>query len=372
MAEKQTIFIAHNWSCVSVSSISYYLALELSKQHRVVFLNGKGPRNVYTRINENLEVYDWPNKRPVKFKDFVFFVRLLRKYKPNAVLAHFSTVSVCVVGAWLFKVKRNCCYYHTLIEQNRLDLPANKSKGLRFRFAIFKKGLVYKLASNIIAVSQYAKLDVSKHFKVDAQKVKVIYNGMPDTACKNNFDALKIVFAGRCDYSKGIDVLINAVGLLLNRGINLQLEVAGGGKQRAQLEEHIQLKGWQNAIKFIGPVPYGEIHQFISSAYLIVVPSRIDNLPTVVIEAKACMVPVIGAAVGGIPEMIEHKKNGLLFKAEDSGDLAEQIFLLINDRQLRDNIAAAGRKQYEDCFTIEKNVRDVRDLLLHGPRDFVN
>jgi glycosyltransferase involved in cell wall biosynthesis len=364
MAEKKTIFIAHNWSYHSFSAMSYYLALNLSELHRVVFFNVKGPRNGYTKINDSLEVYDWPHKRPTKLKDFLFFFKLLRKYKPDIVLAHFSSVNICVLGARLFNIKNNYCYFHTLVEQNILDLAGKKPSGFGYKVDIFKKGLVYKLAGNIIAVSQYAKKDIIKYFHVNPDKIRVIYNGIADTACRNNYTAIKIGFVGRFDYSKGLDVLINAIGLLLGRGIDVTLEIAGSGKQREALEAHIQSKGWQGAIRFLGPVPYEEIHNFISSNYLLVVPSRIDNLPSVVIEAFSTQTPVVAANVGGIPELIEHNKNGLLFKTEEISDLAEKILLLIINRELRDGIAAAGRKHYEMHHTIERNVQVVKNLLL--------
>ncbi len=364
MKDKQVIFIAHNWSLISVSNLSYHLALNLSQHHTVVFLNGKGPRNKYERINENLEVYDWPDKRPVKLRDFVFLGKLIKKYRPNIILAHFSAVNVCVVCSKLFGIKNNYIYYHTLIEQNSLDTTTDNKLGFKDRLAIFRKGILYRMAGNIIAVSEYAKQEIIKYHKIDGERITVIHNGIPDSQVNAVDEGLKIGFAGRCDYSKGIDVLIGAVGELLDDGLKISLEIAGSGKQREKLQEHIKNKGWEKEIRFIGSVPYDEMRRFISSLYTFVVPSRIDNLPTVVIEAMACGVPVIASNVGGIPELITNNKTGLLFETGNSDDLAEKISLLVNNRQLRDDIAMNGRQLYESFYTIDRYIERVKCLIL--------
>ena len=365
MKEKQTIFIAHNWSMVSVSNLSYHLALNLSQQHQVVFLNAKGPRNKYEKINENLEVYDWPNKRPTKLKDFIFLSKLIKKYRPTIILAHFSAVNVSVICSKFFGISNNYIYYHTLIEQNSLDTTAKNKLGFKDRLAIFRKGILYRMAGNIIAVSAYAKQEIIHYHKVNAGKITVVHNGIPDGgAAENNSHEIKIGFAGRCDYSKGIDILIAAAGKLIDSGQPVKVEIAGNGKERKALEERIKEKGWDGAIKFIGGVPYQEIRAFISSCYIFVIPSRIDNLPTVIIEAMCCHVPVVASATGGIPELVTNNKTGLLFEKGNSDDLAEKISLLVNNRQARDEMAVEGRKLYESFYTIDEYVKRVKGCIL--------
>lgn len=366
MGGKKTIFIAHNWSYDSFACLSYYLALELSTEHTVVFLNAKGARKKYEKINENLEVYDWPHKRPTRLKDFIFLIHLIKRYKPNAIIAHFSAVNISILCSKLLGVKNRYCYYHTLTQQIDIDKAGGAIVSFNNRADRWRKKMIYNLSSCIISGTDFARNDIIENYKISGHRIKTIYNGIPDTSYRNSFTSNSIGFLGRLDFSKGVDILIAAVGKLIDRNIEITVEIAGTGKEQKRLEEVINTNGWQKRIKFVGFIPYSQVHGFISKHYMMVVPSRIDNPSVVLLEAFCTQTPVIGAAAGAIPEIIDHCKTGLLFKTEDSDDLAEKILALMNDRKLRDDIALAGRKKFEERFTINKNVEEVKKLVLQG------
>jgi glycosyltransferase involved in cell wall biosynthesis len=89
-----------------------------------------------------------------------------------------------------------------------------------------------------------------------------------------------------------------------------------------------------------------------------------DNLPTVIMEAMATGLPVISTDIGGIPEMVVQNETGFLVQPGDAVGLAGTIEKVINDRRLAQSLGRGGYERAREFFSIEKNVRDLRALLL--------
>jgi len=98
---------------------------------------------------------------------------------------------------------------------------------------------------------------------------------------------------------------------------------------------------------------------YLAGSYAFIIPSRIDNLPTVVIEALSTATPVIASQAGGIPEMVTDGYNGMLFEKENPHSLAEKIITLASNNILRNTLAQQARLSYEQQFTIPHYVDHV-------------
>ncbi len=104
-------------------------------------------------------------------------------------------------------------------------------------------------------------------------------------------------------------------------------------------KQSVALKG----VTWAGELDRSAVRQLLGSLDVIVMPSRWpENSPNVVLEAQAMGIPVIGARVGGIPELVQHEHNGLLFAAGDAGDLAAQMARLVREPDLRRRLGAAA------------------------------
>jgi glycosyltransferase involved in cell wall biosynthesis len=110
-----------------------------------------------------------------------------------------------------------------------------------------------------------------------------------------------IVYVGEFRHIKGADLLIDAVARLRAGGKPVTLTLAGDGEELEPLKAQIQRLGLTGAVRFIGHVKarYG-----FSKGNLLVVPSRGDSMPYVVIEASAAEIPIVAAKIGGIPEIL--------------------------------------------------------------------
>jgi len=115
-----------------------------------------------------------------------------------------------------------------------------------------------------------------------------------------------------------------------------------------------------NNVTFYKHIPYSNLTNFYHSAHLFVFPSVWDEpfgMP--IIEAMACGLPVVATRGGGIPEIIENGKTGLLVERGDAGTLAEAIVSLIQDQPLRDSIGNAGRQSVLKRFTWDRISEDL-------------
>lgn len=115
-------------------------------------------------------------------------------------------------------------------------------------------------------------------------------------------DATDVVYVGEFRHIKGADLLIDAVARLQEGGRRLTLTLAGDGEETGALKAQIQRLNLGETVRFIGHVKarYG-----FSKGRLLIVPSRGDSMPYVVIEAAAAGIPMIAANVGGIPEIFD-------------------------------------------------------------------
>ena len=160
--------------------------------------------------------------------------------------------------------------------------------------------------------------------------VRCVFNGVTaaefDPIVKAE-DATDVVYVGEFRHIKGADLLIDAAAQLRAGGKPVTLTLAGDGEESDSLKAQVQRLGLADAVRFIGHVkaPYG-----FSKGSLLVVPSRGDSMPYVVIEAAAAGVPMVAANVGGIPEIFGSHTNAL-FAPNNATAMADAIETALKD-----------------------------------------
>ena len=160
--------------------------------------------------------------------------------------------------------------------------------------------------------------------------VRCVFNGVTadefDPVPKAD-DATDIVYVGEFRHIKGADILIDAVARLHADGKPVTLTLAGDGEEMAALKAQVERLGLSHSVRFIGHVKarYG-----FSKGRLLVVPSRGDSMPYVVIEAGAAGIPMVAANVGGIPEIFG-EYNDALFAPNLATAMADAIELAMED-----------------------------------------
>ena len=362
MREIKKIFIAHGWTEVGLNIQTISVAKAASELYDIIYLTQPRIGKSETQFNEHLKIIEWPNKRPGKFKDFLFLIKLVRKERPDLILVHFGATNICMIVSWLMRIKFRVCWMHTLSSQYYLD-STNIRKA---KLAISFRKIAYRMATHIVIQNEVARNDAIENYKVSTGKIFKIYNGIRQYGLpvlyENKIKSFR--YSGRLDESKGIDILLKAFAIVYKDNKNSILEIAGKGSEEAFIKTFIQKEGLENAIVFHGYFSdYNKAVNFISGAYCLLLPSRSDNFPTVVLEALSFGVPVIASNTGGIPEMFEDGKEGYLVPMENVEALAEAMQKLIANANLRNEMSIQARNTFLRKYSMERHVAHVIEFI---------
>jgi glycosyltransferase involved in cell wall biosynthesis len=358
----QKIFIAHSWNDVGVNIQTKAVAKKLSESIQVLYLTQSRTGNSKLRVNDNLVVAEWPNKRPNTIKDFFFICKKIIRERPDIFIAHFGATNISMIAAWLLRIKYRVCWLHTMAVQFYFDVE-DKTTAEKI---IKRKKRIYSLATHVIVLNEYGRKDAIKYYSIPGKKIYKIYNGIHSAGFKkvNSGIVKSIRFIGRLDNSKGVDILIKAFAKVYTENKNLLLEIAGKGSEEENLKTITKGERLEDAVKFHGYFNhYAEAEKFISEAYCLVVPSRIDNFPNVILEALSAGVPVIASNAGGVPDMIEDEMEGYLVENENIEAFSAAIKKMTGNPEIRNKMALKARKSYEEKFTLEKHVSNVTGFL---------
>ena len=195
----------------------------------------------------------------------------------------------------------------------------------------------------------------------------------------------QLLFVGRVSPEKGVHVLIGAVRKLVKRYPTIQLNIVGGigsapkafivdlsddpkvkglsefypGEDQNRHYYHDYLKnlcedGLESNVFFKGAVPYQKVVEYYRSADILVNPSFSESFGMSLAEAMSAEKPVVATRVGGMVNVVENKKTGLLVEPGDENALADAIALLIENPALRIKMGRAGRKRILRLFSWEK------------------
>lgn len=153
----------------------------------------------------------------------------------------------------------------------------------------------------------------------------------------------EVLFVGAVGEAKGVDVLLRAIKALRDRGVNLRLRIIGrthdGGRW---LRQQINALGLQGGVTCQDHMAWDLVIYEYDKSDIFILPSRSEGVPHVVLEAMARGVPVVATNVGGIPTVVRHGENGLLVKVGSEDDLAQAIFSLLDDAELRKRLVLGG------------------------------
>ena len=166
------------------------------------------------------------------------------------------------------------------------------------------------------------------------------FANIPDEAAADNPSG-PFVFVGRLVRPKAVDVLIDAIALVPGA----RLEIVADGPERAALEQQAAVVA-PSQVRFLGHVDRDTVASIMSAARAVVLPSRsYENQPMVLLEAMALGVPVIGTDLGGIPELVDGGRTGLLVPVDDPPGLAAAMQALMTNPTTARVMGDAGRER---------------------------
>jgi glycosyltransferase involved in cell wall biosynthesis len=162
---------------------------------------------------------------------------------------------------------------------------------------------------------------------------------------------------------KGHDVLLNAAARVARRIPDVQFQIVGDGSERRQLEQQAATLRISAQVSFLGH--RGDVPAILQHSDVFAFPSFMEASPNAVIEAMAAGLPIVATRVGGIPELIEDGRNGLLVPPGDDRALAAGLLRLIERPQLAARVADAARQTVDARFSFDRMVGEFQELFLH-------
>jgi glycosyltransferase involved in cell wall biosynthesis len=231
---------------------------------------------------------------------------------------------------------------------------------LRGRIFIRRRDAMRHETSRLIAVSGYIRdLLVAKGWP--AERLVVHYMGVdtalfrPDPAAVPLADREPIIFfAGRLIEKKGLEYLVDAMRTVATRIPDAEVVIAGEGERLTALQRRVEEA--RVRVRFVGRLTPGEVREWMARAQIYCMPSvRAANgdgegLPTAVVEAMACGLPVVATTHAGIPEAVRHGETGLLAPERDATVLAEHLIAVLVNADLRTRMGTSARARVLETF----------------------
>jgi glycosyltransferase involved in cell wall biosynthesis len=374
----------------------YYLSNELMKHgYAVCIVTGYGQAGDI-RVNDKLSVFFLRTSKTPIVKSFMFAASSLRKLNSVRDSVHVGITHANLPLVPNFAVPPN--FGKTLISTvhstwkgeaeairgepySRLNPNEKFMVSFNWFLRIFEESML-KRSNRIIAVSDFTRRELLQYYKVQADKIRVIHNGVdtrkfqPATDKRKakqelgfNPDDIAVLSVGRLYARKGLFTLIESMPAVVRSFPRAKFVISGKGQsnEMKKLVAHAQKLGVNGNIVFTGYYPDRKLPRLYQAADVFAFSTFYENLPFAVLEALSTGLPVVTTRVGGIPEMIESGKNGFLVQPFNSRELSDRILYLLEHPAAASEMALLARKVILERFDwrlIVKKVLKVYDEAL--------
>lgn len=318
----------------------------------------KFPAGFYRRTKVPFDIYNYPSTGRV-ITDVKRMVDCYKRNLPSNFDVYHS--QDCIGANALFELK----------DSGRINAPTVRTVHHIDEFrgktlSELQEKSVHLLDEKIV-VSKYWQKALRMDFKENAH---LVYNGInlsrfkSRSGKKSGSKKPSILYVGGLEARKGVEFLLLAMELVKSEVPDAKLTVVGrsgltGGQFFNEKDIFTDLAkriGIDKNVVFKDFVPDGRLPRYYCECDVFVLPSRMEGWGLTLMEAMACERPVVAYRVGGIPELVDHGKNGLLLDCGDVKGLADSIVSVLTDKGLARRLGKAARKKVGQ-FSWEKTAR---------------
>jgi glycosyltransferase involved in cell wall biosynthesis len=279
----------------------------------------------------------------------------VREFKPDIVHVFFGIPDGPV--GWLLKRVYDLPY---LISLRGADVPSEEVKRFAKHYKLLRPLVrwLWRDADAVVAVSNGLRefaLKTSPDLPIE-----VIPNAIelsvftPPLHRRNGDGPVYLLFVGRFNAFKNVEMLIETAACLKERGIhNFELQLVGEGERRATIERLISEKGLTKYVRLLGWIDRAGLIERYRQADLFVTATTWEGMPNTVLEGMACGLPVVATRASGLEELVRDGVNGYLVNINDPAMLAERLAELINNPYERKRMSKESRRIAEQEFAWE-------------------
>jgi len=288
--------------------------------------------------------------------------KLLREVKwADVVHAHGEFFITTMQAAFV----KTFLHYPLVIQiHGSMDYPKKCSMLMRAKRDIYDPTVsawIFRQASIVLSISKKNIQLIKRMFSLPDEKMFQLPNAIDVDNFKcnpNKTFSYTVAFVGRLVPWKGIEVFIRAAKDVLKENKNANFVIIGDGPLLSFYKNSSTCK----SVHFAGACPPEQMSQMLDSIDILVVPSYLENVPTIILEAMAKEIPVIASNVGGIPEVVTHGKTGYLITPGDSKSCAALISHLLENPEEAKKLGKNAQMLVETHHDIKKIGRMALDL----------
>lgn len=310
----------------------------------------------YARFKELCEVVPLPSRSAYDPRSILRLVKYCRLNKVDILDAQSSG------GMSLALAVKKRIPQIKLVVHRRVDNPIKKNWLTRKKY-LNEKVDRYICISNAIG-------EILRQYGVPANKISIVrsavdesvYKTLDKLKCKHELlsayslreDTVILGNASALTSQKGYETLIESCKILKDIKLNFHCFIAGDGILKSELKALVKNFKLDSNITFLGHI--ASVHKFLSGLDILVVPSRNEGLGTILLEGAFAGCALVGARVGGIPEIITHEQTGLSIEPGDLTSLASELEKIIQNPKRRQELADKAKAHVQKEFSLKNMV----------------
>jgi starch synthase len=246
-----------------------------------------------------------------------------------------------------------------------------------------REKLAWSSADKVLSVSEFVSNDLARYYGINGDSIRTVFNGVdektfrlidnPTPPCPGLEGKKLVLYVGHFGQRKGVIHLIRAMKRVKEEVRDSHLLCIGGVPRWLAKSDYVSLlrhevesSGLSENVTLMDAIPHERLASAYSSAKVFAFPSYNDAAPKVVLEAMSCSKAVVATNGGGIPEMVQEGRTGLLVNYSAPNDLASALIRLLEDEKEASRMGQAGRERVEEMFTWTKVVERIGRVYLEA------
>lgn len=309
----------------------------------------------FRKINVPVSIVDFGIKHESNYLKIPTLIRRVDEISPDIIHSHSQKYHLIMFPLMALLLKKRPLFFNTIHDQYRFKHY--------FKPILFEK-IANRVMTGQIAISKEVKKYHTDTFHANENKIFVVENGIdlsPFIPKQSVPFRKRIVTVANLRTDKGYFIALEAVRQLLPSHPDLSYHIIGDGHLRTEIQNFIQGNNLSDHIHLYGSRP--NVPQILSDMDIFMLPSLIEGFGLAVVEALAAGLPVLATDNGGVPEILENGKCGILAKTGDVQSLKEGLNLYLSNEKLRAEMSRKGPERAEH-YSIQNMIAKIEDLYL--------